>query len=230
MIRDAYVYAIFVDGVVRYIGKGCKKRIYHHVRRAHVITSNRANGQKLRTTHFYRRMVEAVERGATIEEVFLVRDLSHAEAFAIERERIADVGRDQLWNTLDDARRRYESPEYRAKHKAALNTPAARANRSAASKAQWADPAVRAKKLEALKRSWEGHDARRKKAAAQTAARYGSASARAAHSKRMTDACSTPESRAKKSAAVQKFVNDPVYREKLRAGIRAYRASQRASV
>src|SRR3954469_19959430 len=67
-LRRCYVYEIRVDGVVRYIGKGCKDRIYYHL-----IEAKRTAGRpgvKIRnlSPHFRKMLVSAVRRGAIITE------------------------------------------------------------------------------------------------------------------------------------------------------------------
>jgi hypothetical protein len=63
-----YVYAIYVDGVVYYIGKGSNGRIHFHAIEARRINSRRALGANTdRTaTNFYRKLAEAMRHGANI--------------------------------------------------------------------------------------------------------------------------------------------------------------------
>jgi hypothetical protein len=42
--KQFYVYAIYVDGVIRYIGKGSNGRVHFHVIEARRINSRRARG------------------------------------------------------------------------------------------------------------------------------------------------------------------------------------------
>ena len=72
-----YVYAIHVNGVVRYIGKGSNGRLHFHVIEARRINSRRALGAKTdrTTTNFYRKLAEAMRHGATITEEIMVDGL-----------------------------------------------------------------------------------------------------------------------------------------------------------
>jgi hypothetical protein len=60
--KQFYVYAICVDGVVRYIGKGSNGRVHFHVIEAGRINRRRARGANTdRTaTKFYRKLAEAI--------------------------------------------------------------------------------------------------------------------------------------------------------------------------
>jgi hypothetical protein len=54
--KQFYVYVIYVDGVVRYIGKGRNARMHFHVIEARRINSRRARGANTErtSTKFYR--------------------------------------------------------------------------------------------------------------------------------------------------------------------------------
>jgi hypothetical protein len=91
-----YVYAVYVDGIVRYIGKGRNGRVYDHVKAATKINVKRANGEKVKTTKFYNRLAKALRIGSKIETQVLVRFETDEEAFTEEIKQIA--GRDGLWN------------------------------------------------------------------------------------------------------------------------------------
>ena len=70
--RSAYVYAILVDGVVRYIGKGRNGRMNTHLIEAkRSAVRCRANTTQL-SPRMHRRMVEAVKSGASIQERMIV--------------------------------------------------------------------------------------------------------------------------------------------------------------
>ena len=68
--KQFYVYAIYVDGIVRYIGKGSNGRVHFHVIEARRINSRRARGANTdcTATNFYRKLAEAMRHGATITE------------------------------------------------------------------------------------------------------------------------------------------------------------------
>jgi len=102
---SAYVYAILIDGMIRYIGKGRNGRMY-----AHLIEAMRsATRCRARTTQLnprmHRRLVEAVRSGADFKEKIIVGGLADRQAFRIERRLSAEFHKfrtDQLWNTIDE--------------------------------------------------------------------------------------------------------------------------------
>ena len=105
--RQFYVYAIYVDGVARYIGKGSNGRMHFHVIEARRINSRRARGANTdRTaTKFYRKLAEAMRHGATITEKIMLDGLTNQRAHRIEKQKIEELHkqkRDQLWNTIDE--------------------------------------------------------------------------------------------------------------------------------
>jgi len=107
MVKKAYVYAIYVDGVVRYIGKGTGERIHFHMTEVERINKRYAAGANTdaTSTKFYRKLAEAARRGATITGRILVHELTEPESYQIEKEKIEmiynkDPG--QLWNTIDE--------------------------------------------------------------------------------------------------------------------------------
>src|SRR6516162_4318183 len=95
---EAYVYAIIVDGIVRYIGKGSGNRKLAHMRLVRSIARRRAAGEHVRTSHFYNRLTKAWLEGAEIEEVVIVDGLTHGAAYAREIAEIAAAAQGQLWN------------------------------------------------------------------------------------------------------------------------------------
>ena len=102
-----YVYAIYVNGVVRYIGKGSNGRLHFHVIEARRINSRRALGAKTdrTTTNFYRKLAEAMRHGATITEEIMVDGLTDQEAYRVEKQKIEQLHKQncgQLWNTIDE--------------------------------------------------------------------------------------------------------------------------------
>ena len=103
--RSAYVYAILVDGVVRYIGKGRNGRMNTHLIEAkRSAVRCRANTTQL-SPRMHRRMVEAVKSGASIQERMIVGGLTDRQALRIESQLSAAFHRfrtDQLWNTVDE--------------------------------------------------------------------------------------------------------------------------------
>jgi len=104
-LRQCYVYEIRVDGVVRYIGKGCNDRIYSHLIEAKRTASR--PGVKIRnlSPHFRKMLVSAVRRGLNITEKIISSKLTDAEAYKMEWQLIWDYHKrraGQLWNTIDE--------------------------------------------------------------------------------------------------------------------------------
>ena len=110
-LRQCYVYEIRVDGVVRYIGKGCNDRVYSHLIEAKRTASR--PGVKVRnlSPHFRKMLVCAVRRGSIITEKIISSKLTDAEAYAMEWQMIWDYHKrhaGQLWNTIDERGRNPE--------------------------------------------------------------------------------------------------------------------------
>jgi hypothetical protein len=105
--KQFYVYALYVDGVVRYIGKGSNGRLHFHVIEARRINRRRARGANTNrtATNFYRKLAEAMRHGATITEEIVLDGLTNNEAYRIEKQKIEELhkqNRGQLWNTIDE--------------------------------------------------------------------------------------------------------------------------------
>ena len=121
MTNNAYVYAIVVDGVIRYIGKGSGGRARAHLRIVRSIARRRAAGEVIRTSHFYNRLTKAWLGGAEIEERILIDGLTHSAALEAEIATIAHYPTPQLWNLWPGgegpphARGRPKSVEHRRK-------------------------------------------------------------------------------------------------------------------
>jgi hypothetical protein len=83
-----YVYVIYVDGVVRYVGKGSNGRIHFHVIEAQRINGRRVRGAKTdrTSTNFYRKLAEAMRRGATIREEIVLSGLTNKAAYRFEKQ------------------------------------------------------------------------------------------------------------------------------------------------
>jgi hypothetical protein len=94
----SYVYAIVVDGVLRYIGKGSSKRARVHMRMVRTIARRRAVGETVQTSPFYNRLTEAWLTGSDIQDITIADGLTNDEAFAREAAEIAAAPEGQLWN------------------------------------------------------------------------------------------------------------------------------------
>jgi len=150
----AYVYAIVVDDIVRYVGKGTGKRLLRHVQKMHQILRARAAGEVVRATHLHNRMARAWRNGSILEVITLIDGLTDDEAFAKEIEIIATYSTSQLWNkTLggDKPPPRTEShtPErierIRASNVKTWSDPQLREQQSQEKKVHWLNPEYREK-------------------------------------------------------------------------------------
>jgi hypothetical protein len=108
----SYIYAIIVDGFVRYIGKGRNGRMYTHLMEAKR-TSARCPA---RTAHLYprmhRKLVETVRAGSQIIEAVITSGLTDRAAYRLESRMIGEFHKyraGQLWNTIDE---RFLDPRY----------------------------------------------------------------------------------------------------------------------
>jgi hypothetical protein len=103
MPKRSYVYAIHVDGVLRYIGKGSNGRMYAHMKE---VRQRLTRKFKLRNVSplFQRRLTEAVIKGAVVEEMVLADNLTSKQAYKLEYrhlEKMVYAGKhQQLWNVI----------------------------------------------------------------------------------------------------------------------------------
>jgi hypothetical protein len=103
MPKRCYVYAMHVDGVLRYVGKGSNGRMYAHMKE---VRQRLIRKFKLKNVSplFQRKLTEAVMKGAVVEEIVLADDLTSKQAYQLEYrhlEKMAYAGkREQLWNVV----------------------------------------------------------------------------------------------------------------------------------
>lgn len=194
---SAYVYAILVDGVCRYIGKGSGTRAKAHMRIVRSIARRRAAGEAVRASHFYNRLTKAWLAGSEIEEIILVDGLTHEQAYAREVEEIA--ARTGLWNVWDGGE---------GSSKGYAKSPGQREKIAASNKATWADPDLKAKHGEQCKIRWLRPEYRDITQAALKAA------------------WSDPERCRKRSDLTKARWADPVFKEKMRAARWGGRSSE----
>lgn len=101
----AYVYAILVNGIVRYIGKGNGSRLLTHTLNAKRSAQKRGVRPSRLSPRFHRKLVEATRAEATIIERVITSGLSDREAYRLEALIVACFHRlrpSQLWNTIDE--------------------------------------------------------------------------------------------------------------------------------
>lgn len=101
--KGSYVYAIHVDGVLRYIGKGTNGRMYAHMKEVRQRLTRRFRLKNV-SPFFQRKLTEAVMKHAVIEEIVLADNLTSKQAYELEYrhlERMVYAGnREQLWNVI----------------------------------------------------------------------------------------------------------------------------------
>lgn len=223
----AYVYAIVVDGVVRYIGKGVGRRIFRHLSQTKGFVRRKATGETIALSGFYKKLLTSWENGAKIEEVFLAEGLSHDDAFALEIKTIALAPVGQLWNVLEggqgitseDAKRKWSDPQYRKRQEAARADPIVKAKQSAVHKIVQSDPDLCAKRSVSQKAAWKQPEARARKSAAVKAAWE-----KPTYREKITVArkaqWANPEFRARLQQLRKRQWSEPGYRDRVKAAMR----------
>jgi hypothetical protein len=113
--KRSYVYAIHVDGVLRYIGKGTNGRMRAHMKEVRQRLTRKFKLKNV-SPFFQRKLTEAVMKGAVIEEIVLADNLTKKQAYKLEyghMERMVYAGnREQLWNAIPPSI--YTPQEYQA--------------------------------------------------------------------------------------------------------------------
>lgn len=165
----AYVYAITVNGIVRYIGKGRRYRVLEHSRVARVINRRRANGERVKALPFHNKLAKAIRNGATISYKIIVQGLSDKDAYEREAAEIAAASPGALWNIKAGGeggdgelmRRMWADLDYRARTLAgqeASRDEGFRQRQREAANAQWADADFRKRWLEQHRSLWDDPD------------------------------------------------------------------------
>jgi hypothetical protein len=114
-MKNAYVYAIVVDGVTRYIGKGSNRRTREHFKIIRSMARRRAAGEVVQApSAFYEKLCAAYLDGCEIESQILADGLTHDEAFRAEIAERNNYPAQQLWNEG----RCWDKPEYRSRQRA----------------------------------------------------------------------------------------------------------------
>jgi hypothetical protein len=185
-----YVYHVYVDHTLRYIGKGCNGRHRVHERIARNRHLRRAAGHKLEKDYLYDRFAAALRRGQVITSKIIVPNLTELSAYSLERRKVrvfrkAHPG--QLWNTLDGGVG-MTSEEAKRISDAYYSNPANRRRMTRLARERQADPEFQERASEAIKLALSDPAVRRRmsrgisKAFAGPAARAKSAKAiRRAH-------------------------------------------------
>jgi hypothetical protein len=254
-----YVYAILVDGIVRYIGKGMHNRASFHRWFAVKLNERRARGEKVKTTKFHNRLAKALKNGAIVTYEKLRWFKTGEEAFAEEIRQIAS--REGLWNTLEGGNG-LTSEESRALQSRLFADPEYARQRSEAGRQLGSDPKIKAKARagretpeskqkfkDSMRSFWDGD--RIREIARANGIGVSTPESRKAASKRMRETMAKPENKAAVVAGNRKRMADPVqakktianlaaardrnnanqiFKEKQRAGVQAYWAKKRGEI
>lgn len=156
-----YVYAIKVSGIIRYIGKGQRRRAWHHLRIAHERIARQSSGLTNKRNFFYHHIENAIKNKKRITVQIIKCFKSDEAAWSFEKKEIKRLGRKiigtgQLWNQLaggdgqstEDSKFFHSSEETKMKQRAAAllqwQKPEVRAKMTASAKLQ-APPSEKAK-------------------------------------------------------------------------------------
>lgn len=225
----AYVYAIIVNGVVRYIGKGRRYRAIEHFRKARELNRRRSAGEKVKALPFHNRLAKAMRNGARLKYRILAKDLSDAAAYAMEAAEIAAYPEGQLWNangggfggSSEGMKRLWLDIDFRARTlaaQAAYRTPEFRDRQRDHAVSVWADPDYRERWMQQhravwdnpekarerralLKKVWANPELKAKKSALVKS--QWTPERRAAHAENRRKAWADPEFKARASASIR---------------------------
>jgi hypothetical protein len=142
MTNSSYVYAVKVDGHVKYIGKGTGRRVDRHLTAAARIACKERKPYG-RFENVQKRLAAAILQGAKIECVVLHSKLSSQRALELECIEIAKHRMDDLWN-LTHGGEGIDSETASALAKKRWLNPAARKQHSVVLKKSWSDEKLRA--------------------------------------------------------------------------------------
>jgi hypothetical protein len=111
-MAGCYIYAIIIDGVVRYIGKGRNGRMYTHLIEARRTSTRCPADTAHLSPRMHRKLVETVRAGSWVIETVLASGLTDRAAYRLESRMIGEFHKfraGQLWNTIDE---RFLDPRY----------------------------------------------------------------------------------------------------------------------
>jgi hypothetical protein len=201
-----YVYALArpvkKDWRIFYIGKGSKRRVWRH-------ESEARRGCRCHKCNIIRKVWR---EGGEIQRYILLTTEDEQTAFAYEKEMIAMHGRENLTNLTDGG----EGPSGRSQSKEE------RERRGFIMRTALANPITGTAIRRGLAMRWVNNNARMRQAQ-NTKGRWEDGEERARLSERVKAVRSTPESRAKTSAASKAGWENPETRQRRTAGVKAAR-------
>lgn len=147
-----YIYAIKVSNIIRYIGKGRRRRAWHHLRIAHERIDRQASGLSNKRSYFYHHLENAIKSNKKITISIIKCLKTDKAAWFFEKKEIKRLGRKiigtgQLWNqssggdgqSTEDSILSHSSEETKSKQRIAAL-------------AQWQNKKVRMKMIAAAKK------------------------------------------------------------------------------
>lgn len=164
---EAYVYAIIVAGVVRYIGKGRRYRALEHFRIARDLNERRAKVEKVKALPFHNKLAKAIRNGAAVDYEIIINGLQDDAAYEREVIEIAKCAPGQLWNVhcggsggdADLTRRLWTDPTFREKTVAAARkgreNPEYLVRARKTANAQWSDEDFRERWTKQHRSIWD---------------------------------------------------------------------------
>lgn len=235
----AYVYAIKVDGIIRYIGKGRRYRVLEHFRYAREINRRRAAGQKVQAIYFHNKLAKAFRENGSLTYEIIASGLTDDAAYERERVEILAFPKGQLWNlreggmgsngdvirafwrdpefrkkTMDGARRSKADPDYRERARQTANEQWAdvefRERWTKQHRGVWDDPVLAQERRDLLKRVWSDPEKTAKKSALVKS--QWTPERRAAQKARTKAEWADPEFKAKAVARMVAAKRTPEYR------------------
>lgn len=214
----AYVYHVTVDGIVRYVGKGTRRRSKLHARKARLLNERRARGEKVgKQTRWENYLAKALRDGRTVRDLVVVDGLIEDDAFYLECVHIASFRANtpgkvfNRWSggqgfRSEDMKRLWADPAFREHLEHKLADPKRRESTSKRQRELWADPNYR----ETISRQVK----------AQMEAQWADPSFRTTHSARLREQSRknlTEEFYQANGIKIRALWDDPVYRQKVLA-------------
>lgn len=227
----AYVYALTVDGVVRYIGKGRRYRATDHFRMARDINLRRSAGEKVRALRVHNKLAKALREGRNLDYTILANDLTDEAAYEMEKVEIAKAPKGQLWNLhcggsggdAEMMRALWADPAYRDRFKAGRTpmTDERRERGRAKAIEQWDDPEFRERWMGQHRALWDDPEAAAERR--ELLRRVWADPEKTARKRELVKSQWTPERRAAMAENRRKAWSDPEFKARATESIRRSR-------